>query len=359
MKLPLLRLNVLVAPVFFVACATVGPPQPPSLLLPKPPTDLRAVRKGDRVTLTWTIPTKTTDRQTAHSFGATRICRAAQAQLTQCGAGVGDAPPTKTNGDTASTKKVSVSYVDTLPASLESDDASAFVSYAVDVKNANGRSAGLSNQVRVPLLRTLPPPRDFRATVTNRGVVLNWISASAATLEAVRYVYRVYRRLKDGKDWALAGELPVAGEGDVSLTDSGVEWEKTYEYRIEIDALIARAGGDEQIAGDDSNQIEVFADDVFPPAVPSGLQAVFSGPGQKAFVDLIWAPVADVDLAGYNVYRHEGSGPATKVNAELIKTLAYRDADVLSGKRYFYSVSAVDARGNESARSEEAEETIP
>jgi hypothetical protein len=347
------------APLLFTACATVGPPQPPSLQLPKPPTDLRAVRKGDRVTLTWTLPIKTTDRQIVHSFGATRICRVAQAELTQCGGGVGDAPPTKTNGDAASAKKISVSYIDTLPGSLESDDASAFASYAVEVKNANGRSAGLSNQVRVPLLRTLPPPRDCHANVTSRGVVLNWSGASAATRDAVRYVYRVYRRLKDGKDWALAGELPVTGEGDVSLTDSGLEWEKTYEYRVEIDTLIARAGRDEQIAGDDSNEVEVFANDVFPPAVPSGLQAVFSGPGQRAFVDLIWAPVADVDLAGYNVYRREESGAATKVNAELIKTLAYRDADVVSGKRYFYSVSAVDARGNESARSEGAEESVP
>jgi len=36
--------------LLFTACATMGPPQPPSLELAKPPTDLRAVRKGDRVT---------------------------------------------------------------------------------------------------------------------------------------------------------------------------------------------------------------------------------------------------------------------------------------------------------------------
>ncbi|HTS36941.1 MAG TPA: hypothetical protein VMH04_14790 [Candidatus Solibacter sp.] len=358
MKSPTSRVTALIAPLLFTACATVGPPRPPSLELPKPPADLRAVRKGDRITLTWTVPTKTTDRQTAHSFGATRICRLNQAELTQCGAGVGDAPPVKINGDAAA-KKISASYVDTLPRTLETDAPSAFASYAVEVKNANGRSAGLSNQVRVPLMRTLPPPQDFRAKVTSRGVVLNWAGASAPARESVRYVYRVYRRLQDGKDWTLAGELPVTGEGDVSLTDSGLEWEKAYEYRVEIDSLIARTGGDEQIAGDDSNEIEVFAEDIFPPAVPSGLQAVFSGPGQKAFVDLIWAPVADVDLAGYNVYRREEGGPATKLNAELIKTLAYRDAAVLSGKHYFYSVSAVDARGNESARSEEAEESVP
>jgi fibronectin type 3 domain-containing protein len=94
--------------------------------------------------------------------------------------------------------------------------------------------------------------------------------------------------------------------------------------------------------------------------VPSGLQAVFSGPGQTPFIDLIWAPVTDVDLDGYNVYRREeGGGPAVKLNAEPVKAPAYRDTTVISRKHYLYSVSAVDVRGNESARSEEAAESTP
>jgi len=93
--------------------------------------------------------------------------------------------------------------------------------------------------------------------------------------------------------------------------------------------------------------------------VPSGLQVVASGPGQKTFADLVWAPVTDVDLDGYNVYRHEDGAAAVKVNTELVKTPSYRDVSVASGKSYLYSVTAVDVRGNESARSEEAGETVP
>jgi fibronectin type 3 domain-containing protein len=89
------------------------------------------------------------------------------------------------------------------------------------------------------------------------------------------------------------------------------------------------------------------------------LQAVFSGSGQQAFMDLIWAPVADADLEGYNIYRHEGEAAALKVNSEPVKTPAFRDTQVEAGKTYFYSVSAVDQRGNESARSEEASERAP
>jgi hypothetical protein len=176
----------------------------------------------------------------------------------------------------------------------------------------------------------------------------------------VHYVYRVYRRPEASQERILAGEVPAGSGRSLTLTDSSIEWEKTYEYRAETVTVVAQEKQPElEIEGDDTPEVKVFADDVFPPAVPVGLQAVFSGPGQKAFVDLVWAPVADVDLGGYNVYRREEGTAAVKANAELVKTPAYRDVNVVAGKNYLYSVSAVDVRGNESARSEEAGETVP
>src|ERR1700678_4405201 len=77
----------------WVGCAAMGPPRPPSLELPKPPTDLRAARKGDKVALTWTVPALTTDRQAVRSLGATRICRGGEPVLKECGTAGGDAAP--------------------------------------------------------------------------------------------------------------------------------------------------------------------------------------------------------------------------------------------------------------------------
>jgi len=54
-------------------CASIGPPEAPSLELPKAPSDLRAARKGDKVTLTWTIPARTTNRQSVRYLGKTEI----------------------------------------------------------------------------------------------------------------------------------------------------------------------------------------------------------------------------------------------------------------------------------------------
>jgi hypothetical protein len=398
MKIPTGKLLLGIVPLVLVGCAAMGPPRPPSLELPKPPTDLRAARKGDKVVLTWTVPGLTTDHQAARSLGATRICRGSEPVLKECGTAVGEAVPgahtsaslpkterasrplphdpgSKGNG----TQKVAASYTDNLFSGNVQPETFGFASYAVEVLNANGRGAGLSNSVRVPLAQTLPAASDFGARVTGQGVVLSWRAAPvsaqalvtpqdrggespAPTRTATSYLYRVYRRIEGGKA-NLVGEVPVVGEMNLSLTDSSIEWEQTYYYHVEAVTVVSGdVAGDHkkiEIEGDDSAEVKVFAHDVFPPAVPAELQAVFSGPGQLPAIDLVWAPVADLDLAGYNVYRREAGGVAVKLNRDPVKTPAYRDGNVAAGKTYLYSVSAVDVRGNESARSEEAGETVP
>ena len=354
----LARWLALSAPLILTACATIQPPLPPSLDLPKPPSDLRVSRKGDRVMLTWTLPKSTTDRETIRSLGPTRICRGLH-ELKECGTPVGQTSPQTQLPATKSGKPAEGSYTDAI-AGIESDSPDAFATYAVEVLNSEGRGAGISNQVRVPLAHTLPAPQNFEARVTRDGVLLSWSAAPPSLPPGVHYVYRVYRNLAGSNERVQAGQLPAGGEQGYLLTDSSIEWEKTYEYRAEAVTLTDVPGKPQvQIEGDDTPAVKVFADDVFPPAVPTGLQAVFSGPGQKPFIDLVWAPVTDADLAGYNVYRAEDGGSTIKINAELVRAPAYRDTDVHSGKRYAYSVSSVDLRGNESARSEETSESVP
>ena len=160
----------------------------------------------------------------------------------------------------------------------------------------------------------------------------------------------------------MLAELPMQAAPEVRYLDHTFQWEKTYEYRATV-VTIAHTGVEPvRIEGDDTPPVKVFAHDIFPPATPTGLQAVFSGPGQQPFIDLIWAPDTDADLAGYNVYRRlEGqtTGSAEKLNPSPVTTPAYRDTGVASGAHYIYSVSAIDIRGNESSRSEDAEETVP
>jgi len=357
-------LPVFLALVFLISCANPGVPLPPELELPRRVGDLHATRKGEKVSLSWTVPSETMDHQSIRHQGPTRICRSIDPATVDCDhpaaeipASTFPAPPKAKKGQTAA--KVQANYVDVLPSQLQQEHAADLVNYAVSVLNQSGRSAGPSNIVQVAAAPTLPPPSDLKAQVTAEGILLGWTNPSAPSFPSLHFVVRIYRRAEGVKTSTVAGEVPVS-EDKGEWLDQTFEWNKAYEYHATIVSTVTRPGSpDLQVEGDDTPVIDVDARDVFPPKVPTGLQAVASGVGQKPFIDLIWAPVADADLAGYNVYRHEEGSAPVKINTDLVKTPAYRDADVSSGRQYTYSVSAVDLRGNESAHSEEASEKLP
>jgi hypothetical protein len=351
-----------------VGCGVPGVPKPPSLNLPEPVTDLRAVRKGDSVFLDWTVPAETTDHLPFRNLGPTLICRSLNSAIASCTTPVAkiSAPPLPA-GNHKKTKSAkhspnaAANYIDNLPPSILVKNPNVRIFYAISVLNEDGRSASISNIVQVPALPALPPPSDFQAQVTAEGVVLSWTATTGApAIPGVEYLYRVYRRPEGGNLDTVVGELPLLASAAPQIVDRSFEWEKTYSYRATVITRIHEAGKpDTQFEGADTPTVKAFTHDVFPPAVPSGLQAVFSGAGQQPFVDLIWAPDAEADLAGYNVYRREAGGNPVKLSSELVKTPAFRDMNVASGNTYIYSVSAIDVRGNESARSQETSETVP
>jgi hypothetical protein len=378
----------LVALAALVSCAAPSPPLPPSLELPTPVIDLKAVRKGNSVLLTWTLPQQTTDGDGIRVLGPTRICRhliAAQNttsdSITDCGtlaAELASSQLETTNAKQVANvpQRLSARYTDSLPTDWTLDS-TASIAYAIESLNTSRRSAGLSNQARVPAAATEPPPTDFAAQLTDKGVVLTWSGPllSVAVGDAIpQYFYRVFRFSKEATQPTFVGEIQRGPQDQMRLVDNGFVWEKTYDYRVNITTRIATGpphacSGETSpipacrdsvdIEGEDSAPASIVAHDTFPPAVPAALQAVFSGAGQKPFTDLAWNANTDADLAGYNIYRRNTSGPPTRLNTELVKAPAFRDANVVSGQTYFYSVAAVDARGNESARSEEASETVP
>jgi hypothetical protein len=356
-----------------VGCGTPGIPLPPSLDLPTPVADLRAIRKGDKVYLAWTVPTETMDRILIRRLGPTKICRSLDKDMSTCGSPVGEAPPltispvaaakggwNKAKKKRSAGTKVTSGFVDTL-SSARLPDPTREVTYAVEVLNEDRHAAGLSNQVKVPAAPTIPPPAGFKASVTADGIVLAWDAISRpSSLPELQFRYRVYRREEGGADDTLIGELPLNRSRPPQLLDHNFAWERAYEYRANVVTGVTQPDKPEiEVEGDDTGVVRVFAHDVFPPAVPEGLQATFSGVGQQPFIDLVWAPNLETDLAGYNVYRSEEGEQPAKINSELVKTPAYRDRNVESGKKYFYSVSAVDVRGNQSARSQPANEAVP
>ena len=323
-------------------CGTPGAPQLPSLQLARPVEDLTASRKGNKVQLDWTLPRKNTDRTLVKNIPESRVCRHDGTGLASTCTPVVTVPNPKLvdppKGENPPT--VRMKYVDTLPAVL------------------GERSAGLSNQVLIPVAPTIAPPDQLAAKVEADGVLLSWTGPAVPAAPAgLTYRYRVMRAPAGSNAYIALAD--VAPEAEGFYLDRTFAWETKYDYVITPVTIVHSKEVSMSVEGDDSKPATTFTRDVYPPSEPTGLQAVFSSVGQKPFVDLSWAPNMDSDLAGYNVFRSVDGGEPVKLNQQPVSVPSFRDGTVVPGKTYRYSVSAVDLRGNESSRSEQTSEAIP
>ncbi len=350
---------VLLSLATLLGCAVPGAPLPPSLDIPRLVGDLKAVRKGDTVTLTWTTPTETTDGELIRKPGKMLVQRAlASGRDSELHFQTISELPLEPSlnddrGEVATAK-------DSLSDLLRSGTAD-FAVYTVLAQGHSGKSFGLPNRASVPLVPALPPPQQVRAEPVPAGIRISWDQGLAPARESrlnVQYAWRIKRREKGLND-AVVVYRANAGDKAAIFVDTGIEWEKTYQYWITPVTLWQEGNRKGEVEGDDSAVVDVFAHDSFPPAVPSGLEAVFSAVPQNSFIDLTWTPNTEPDLAGYNVYRHTANSPPRKINSELVKTPRFPDPGIQPGMKYFYSVTAVDLRGNESGKSEETSETAP
>jgi hypothetical protein len=210
------------------------------------------------------------------------------------------------------------------------------------------------------------------------GILLQWMPAPpAAAPAAVRLVRKLVSPPAPAPAKSTQGPLASRPEPrertllvkpgqyvDQAL-DSSIQFGETYEYRAQRVASVTVNGETLELAGPLSDPVSIAAVNVFPPAVPRGLAAVATAgaEGGGPAIDLNWQPNTEADLAGYIVYRREGD--ATESNrhrispAQPVAQPDYHDANVQPGHTYLYAVSAVDQQGHESARSAEAEETVP
>ncbi len=359
-------------------CGTPAAPQPPSLNLPNPVSDLAAVRAGRQVSLGWTMPRKNTDKLYLKRNVTVLVWRGEDSgNRVPAGAAFALAPG------------AAGAYTDTLPAALASGPPRV-LRYFVELENRHGRSAGLSNAAVVLAGQAPPPVAGLAAEVRKQGVVLRWTPVAGG--EPFPTVIRLDRKLltppaaqpRQGllapepepleqsllvDSCAESGRKQVCHPPDGAL-DKDIRFGQTYEYRAQRVARVAVDGRTLELAGPFSAPVRVEVRDIFPPAAPTGLAAVATaaengaepapqGTAQDS-IDLSWQPVTDPDLAGYAVYRREDSGAWQQISpAAPLVSPAFHDARVQPGRTYHYAVSAIGRNGHQSPRSAETEETVP
>lgn len=131
----------------------------------------------------------------------------------------------------------------------------------------------------------------------------------------------------------------VSGPGPVAFADRSRPDSEAFFSVAGVYVLQLEADDGEYLVGD-TVTVRVTEPDVEPPTVPQGLTAT---PWSGTRIDLAWGPSSDdVALAGYVLYR---DGVPVGTTTET----AFSDTGLQPLTVYQYSVSAVDAAGNESA----------
>jgi hypothetical protein len=325
------------------------------------------VRTGGQVALTWTMPTKNTDKILLKGNIPVRVCRNETS-----------ADPCSVAATLQMAPGADASFTDTLPPALTRGEPRV-LTYFVELLNRKGRSAGLSNGAQILAGETPPAVDGLTAQMRKDGVLLRWTPAppepSPVAIRLVRKLLtppakqpgpqqteqRPFAQPTEPLEQTLLVE--PATRADRAL-DTSIRFGQTYEYRAQRVARVTLNGETLELASPLSPPLRVEALQLFPPSVPRGLAAVATAGenGAGPSIDLSWIPDTEADLAGYNIYRHE---PGTDASWQRISPAsplvspAYHDANVQPGHTYAYAVSAIDQEGHESARSAEAQETAP
>lgn len=357
------------AGVLLAGCAAPGDPTPRRPIVPTAVSDLSARQEGGEIVLTFTLPDHSTDREPLAEQPSVEVFRAELAP--------GSKPDSKSAWRMAYEipagrldvylKNKKIEFRDPLaPAELGKADGFP-IAYMVRTREVRARASGDSNYL---LERAFSPPSvpgGGIGKVTEQAIVLTW-GESSAPAGGVFAGYRIYgtelesgeKQLSPGLAQSnLKGPLQMVGTSpSTEYRDKHFEFGVTYLYTVRSVA----AFGADQVESGDSPSITVEARDVFPPGAPVGLEAAVlpATPQAGAYVELSWAISPESDAAGYRIYRSDVESEAgSRLNRELLPSPAFRDISVVSGKKYFYTVTAVDQAGNESARSSEVPVEIP
>jgi hypothetical protein len=310
--------------ILLASCGYVGEPLPPTLDIPAPVTDLRAAEIGEQIRIEFTLPALTTEGVPLKEVRAVEVFIGPNVVPFSYDAWAGGAKP----------YPVSTTAPGQLARDAPAKDWLGLdIVVAVRATGPKGKLSGWSNPASLRIGQPLAPPNALRADNVARGVALSWQSPGPR--------FRIFRAVGEGAPTLLAEA------GEPLFVDETTTYGERYRYRVHALASATHLS-------EFSAEVAITPQDVFPPAVPAGVTLAAA----PQSIELAWERNTEADFRGYNVYRSIAGGPFEKVSS-LLDAPAWSDTAIESGKRYRYAISAEDAEGNESARSEPVEIAAP
>jgi len=243
------------------------------------------------------------------------------------------------------TQGASVVYKDPLSPLFATEKKPEPLAYAVISVRRGGSRSPLSNIAALDPDVAPEAPVLLPAMPLEGRICLDWLAPQNDVLGRPVEIggYEVYRRILPEEEYDRPlNPKPIAA---VSFVDAGAPYGKPLVYTVR--AVLAK---NPKVEGLPAEELAVIYRDVYPPAAPSRLDALSEGNR----VRLVWSPVDAADLAGYLVFRAEGTGAPERLTKDPVADPFFTDETVGQGKRYRYTVIAVDRAGNQSPASPEA-----
>jgi hypothetical protein len=342
-------------------CAKIADPQPPELLVPRAATDLSADQRADFVVLEVSVPQQNTNGTPVKALPRVQVYRLADnSSVTN--------PKTQIPPDQFLAEAVPVlsipgerlpEYVhqnrlvveDRFSGMEQSSIFSLAFRYAVLFVNDKNQASGFSNQAVIAPVAIPAAPKDLMAEARDSSIDLKW-TPPMENMDGSKPPriggYNIYR--STGPEFSEKTRLNSKPLRIPQFKDTHFQFDRTYRYSISV----VGGSGNPSVESLLSEDVTVTPRDIFPPLPPEKFSAVFEG----GTVLLIWIPPASPDVAGYRITRREeGMDAGQSLREQLITANSYRDETVSPGRKYIYSIIAVDTHGNASA-SVETEITV-
>lgn len=214
--------------------------------------------------------------------------------------------------------------------------------FGLRVKTSKNRESSFSELKRI-IPKSLPlPPSGLQAKMVENSVTLEWnrpeTNIDSSTPPNV-VGYNVYRE-SDFEEFHRINPTLIEG---TSFVDRDIIYNVTYRYYVRA----SDTSSSPYTESDNSFATDIRTEDTLIPAVPTGLVAVAG----EDFVSLSWDANKERDIAGYRVWRKNGSEGEFVAVSELVTENVYYDPKVEKAQRYLYAITALDVNGNESQRS--------